>query len=48
MPLNTDAAAHVEESGTEVLDSLGRMKMVSKQAVLENAVIHRCYSYTRN
>jgi hypothetical protein len=35
----------VKEEGEEVMDSLGQMKKLSKWAIWENQVIHRCYAY---
>jgi len=39
------ATAHVVEEGEVVMDSLGQMKKLSKWAVFENEVIHRCYAW---
>lgn len=39
------ATQHVVEEGEEVMDSLGQMKKVSKAAIFENQVIHRCYAW---
>lgn len=39
------ATQHASEEGEVVMDSLGQMKKLSKWAVFENAVIHRCYSF---
>jgi len=36
---------HVADAGEMVMDSLGQMKKLSKWAILENAVIHRCYAF---
>eukprot|EP00929_Paragymnodinium_shiwhaense_P042350 TRINITY_DN2192_c2_g1_i1.p1 TRINITY_DN2192_c2_g1~~TRINITY_DN2192_c2_g1_i1.p1 ORF type:complete len:1124 (+),score=197.03 TRINITY_DN2192_c2_g1_i1:103-3474(+) len=35
----------IEGKGQVVMDSLGRMRNLSKAALTENAVIHRCYAY---
>lgn len=39
------ATEHSAEEGEVVMDSLGQMKKLSKWALFENAVIHRCYAY---
>jgi len=39
------ADEHALETTETVLDSLGQMRSMSKWAVLENAVIHRCYAF---
>jgi amino acid adenylation domain-containing protein len=39
------ASQHVVEEGEVVMDSLGQMKKLSKWAILENQVIHRCYAF---
>lgn len=39
------ATDHVLEEGEVVMDSLGQMKKLSKWALFENSVIHRCYAY---
>lgn len=39
------ATEHVSEEGETVMDSLGQMKKLSKWAIFENAVIHRCYAF---
>merc|ERR1719456_220666 len=44
-PLKEDANRIVSEEGEVVMDSLGQMKKLSKWAIWENAVIHRCYAY---
>jgi len=43
--LKEEANRTVSEEGEMVLDSLGQMKKLSKWAIYENAVIHRCYAY---
>ncbi|CAE8632442.1 unnamed protein product [Polarella glacialis] len=43
--LSSMASEHVVEEGEMVMDSLGQMKKLSKWAVFENAVIHRCYAW---
>jgi hypothetical protein len=43
--LKQQAVRHVNQEGEVVMDSLGQMKKLSKDAVYENAVIHRCYAY---
>nr|AYF56485.1 nonribosomal peptide synthetase 8131 [Ostreopsis cf. ovata] len=43
--LKEQATQRVNEEGQVVMDSLGQMKKLSKWALFENAVIHRCYSY---
>mmetsp|Transcript_41865 Transcript_41865/g.76059 ORF Transcript_41865/g.76059 Transcript_41865/m.76059 type:complete len:1174 (-) Transcript_41865:155-3676(-) len=42
--LKEDANRYAVDEGTEVMDSLGQMKKLSKWAIFENAVIHRCYA----
>lgn len=39
------ATNHVVEEGEVVMDSLGQMKKLSKWAIFENQVIHRCYAW---
>eukprot|EP00437_Effrenium_voratum_P004477 CAMPEP_0181435406 /NCGR_PEP_ID=MMETSP1110-20121109/20316_1 /TAXON_ID=174948 /ORGANISM="Symbiodinium sp., Strain CCMP421" /LENGTH=1047 /DNA_ID=CAMNT_0023558939 /DNA_START=36 /DNA_END=3177 /DNA_ORIENTATION=+ len=39
------ATDHVVEEGEVVMDSLGQMKKLSKWAIFENQVIHRCYAW---
>jgi len=39
------ASQHAAEEGEVVMDSLGQMKKLSKWAVFENEVIHRCYAF---
>jgi len=39
------ATQHAAEEGEVVMDSLGQMKKLSKWAIFENAVIHRCYAF---
>jgi len=39
------ASQHASEVGEMVMDSLGQMKQLSRWAIFENAVIHRCYAY---
>jgi len=39
------ATNHVVEEGEVVMDSLGQMKKLSKWAIFENQVIHRCYAF---
>jgi len=39
------ATRHVAEEGEVVMDSLGQMKKLSRWAILENQVIHRCYAF---
>jgi len=39
------ATAHAAEEAEVVMDSLGQMKKLSKWAIFENAVIHRCYAF---
>mmetsp|Transcript_140089 Transcript_140089/g.254740 ORF Transcript_140089/g.254740 Transcript_140089/m.254740 type:complete len:1172 (-) Transcript_140089:20-3535(-) len=39
------ATQHASEEGEVVMDSLGQMKKLSKWAIFENQVIHRCYAY---
>jgi len=39
------ANQHAAEEGEVVMDSLGQMKKLSKWAVFENEVIHRCYAF---
>lgn len=43
--LKAMAEEHVLEASQTVLDSLGQMRSMSKWAILENAVIHRCYAF---
>jgi len=43
--LAAEATLHVAEEGEVVMDSLGQMKKLSKWAMYENAIIHRCYAY---
>uniref|UniRef100_A0A7S4VJA2 AMP-dependent synthetase/ligase domain-containing protein n=1 Tax=Alexandrium monilatum TaxID=311494 RepID=A0A7S4VJA2_9DINO len=43
--LKQQATQRVGDEGEVVMDSLGQMKKLSKWAVFENAVIHRCYAY---
>jgi len=39
------ATSHAADAGEMVMDSLGQMRKLSKWAVFENAVIHRCYAF---
>jgi amino acid adenylation domain-containing protein len=39
------ATEHAAEEGEVVMDSLGQMKKLSKWALFETAVTHRCYAY---
>ncbi|OLQ05334.1 Linear gramicidin synthase subunit D [Symbiodinium microadriaticum] len=43
--LRAMADEHALQTTETVLDSLGQMRSMSKWAVLENAVIHRCYAF---
>jgi amino acid adenylation domain-containing protein len=43
--LKDKATEHAAEEGDMVVDSLGQMKKLSKWAIFENSVIHRCYAY---
>lgn len=43
--LKNRAAEHVDDEGAVVMDSLGQMKKMSRNAILETQVIHRCYAY---
>jgi len=43
--LRERATAHASEEGEMVMDSLGQMKKLSKWAIFETEVIHRCYAY---
>jgi len=43
--LKQRANDHVEAEGEEVLDSLGQMKKMSRGALSQTQVIHRCYTY---
>jgi len=42
--LKEEANCFAVDEGQEVMDSLGQMKKLSKWAIFENAVIHRCYA----
>jgi len=39
------AEEHAMDVQEAVLDSMGQMRSMSKMAILENAVIHRCYAF---
>jgi len=39
------ATAYVADAGEVAMDSLGQMKKLSKWAMFENHVIHRCYAF---
>merc|ERR1719247_3973818 len=43
--LKEEASRIVSQEGEVVIDSLGQMKKLSKWAIWENQVIHRCYAY---
>jgi len=43
--LKLTAEEHVQDAVETVRDSLGQMRSMSKWAVLENEVIHRCYAF---
>jgi len=43
--LKAMADKEASQAQETVMDSLGQMKSMSRAAILENAVIHRCYAF---